>query len=70
LKSRGVYGIELDNKNEEEREMSAVKWVEYEDLSNIQRKSVRIRYKPPYHRYLYRTWKGQLTQTGNDRRKR
>ena len=46
-----------------------VKWVKYGELSNIQEKVVKRRYKPPYTGWLYRTSKGQLTYRGGDRRK-
>jgi len=49
---------------------SRVEWVEYHQLSETQKKSVRARYKAPYRGWLYRTYKGQLTMTGNDRRRK
>ncbi len=52
-----------------------VKWVRYRDLSNTQKRVVQARYPTPWAAdvrrnvtFLYRTWHGQLTQTGNDRR--
>ncbi len=57
--------------------MTQVMWVPYRELSDTQKKSVRARYKPPFAAdvvatvtFLYRTWHGQLTMTGNDRRKK
>jgi len=47
-----------------------VKWVEYKELSDIQKNSVKFRYKPKYTEYKYRTYQGQLTMTHNDRRKK
>ena len=52
-----------------------VEWVEYKDLSDAQKKSVQARYAPStfgryYTDFLYRTYKGQLTMTGTDRRRK
>ncbi len=52
-----------------------VEWVEYKDLSETQKRSVQARYGPSrfgsyYTDFLYRTWQGQLTMTGHDRRRR
>jgi len=55
--------------------MAVVKWVEYKDLSEAQKRSVHARYGPSkfgryYTDFLYRTWHGQLTMTGSDRRRK
>lgn len=51
------------------------KWVPYRELSDTQKLSVQARYRRPWAAdvqrnitYLYRTWHGQLTVTGKDRR--
>ena len=49
--------------------MPQVNWVTYNQLSYTQQKVVQKRYKPPYRGWLYRTYIGQLTQIGTDRRR-
>ncbi len=47
-----------------------IEWVEYGKLSKTQKKFVKARYKAPYRGWLYRTYKGGVTMTGSDRRRK